>query len=72
MAKQGQRLRTMQKNVLSDNKKVALEQEINLTIDAIMDEAEKYQALIENNEVKSAFVVFRSMEGKARLLQAYN
>ena len=62
----------MQKNVLSDNKKVALEQEINLTIDAIMDEAEKYQALIENNEVKSAFVVFRSMEGKARLLQAYN
>ena len=56
------------KNMIDDKKKVALENEIKITIEAIMEEASKYQKLIESNEVKNAFVVFRSMEGKARLL----
>ena len=51
-----------------DRKKVEKENEIKITIEAILDEAEKYQKIVENNEVKNAFVVFRSMEGKARLL----
>ena len=51
-----------------DRKKVAIEGEIKITIEAIMEEASNYQKLIESNEIKNAFVVFRSMEGKARLL----
>ena len=58
----------MQRNMTDDRKKVALENEIKITIEAILEEAEKYQKLIETNEAKNAFVVFRSMEGKARLL----
>ena len=58
----------MQRNMTDDRKKVEKENEIKITIEAILDEAEKYQKIVENNEVKNAFVVFRSMEGKARLL----
>ena len=61
-------MRTMQRNMTEDKKKVAIEGEIKITIEAIMEEASNYQKLIESNEVKNAFVVFRSMEGKARLL----
>lgn len=40
-----------------------------------MDDIKKYQELIDNEDqdgIKNAFVVFRSMEGAARLIQAYN
>ena len=43
----------------------------------IVEEAKKYVKLVEHedkesNSIKNAFVVFRSMEGAARVVQAYN
>ena len=42
MAKEGQRMRTMQRHVNNDYKKVELEHKIEITIEAIIDEAKKY------------------------------
>ena len=50
----------MKENLTNQSKKNALTEEIEQIIEEIMKESDKYQSLIENNEVKNAFVVFRS------------
>ena len=64
-------MRTMQRNLTNETKKVSIEQEIKITKEAILDEVKWYRDLNDTNDVKNAFVVFRSMEGKERLIQAY-
>ena len=61
----------MQRNLTNETKKVSIEQEIKITKEAILDEVKWYRDLNDTNDVKNAFVVFRSMEGKERLIQAY-
>lgn len=65
-------MRTQQKNLgNNEKKKLQLEQKIVLTKDSIMAEAEKYMEVIKQEDseaIKNAFVVFRSMEGAARLV----
>lgn len=75
MAMDGQKLRTRKKNCKSEGKREGYEQEISEKKDAILKLARYYKELMskeENDAVKNAFVVFRSMEGAARAIEAYN
>jgi len=59
-------MRTQQRNAKGVEKKRKLELKITLTKDKIIVQAEKYVAMVkqvENDAIKNAFVVFRSMEG---------
>ena len=75
LAQQGQKMRTQQKNTKSEKKRLQLEQKITLQKAAILKEAKQYMEASKQEDseaIKNAFVVFRSMEGAARLIQAYN
>ena len=72
----GQRLRTKQHNLSNEKKRQAL----SLKIDKVRDEIKKQtKDYLESQDrphgskslVKNAFIVFRSMEGASRLIQAY-
>ena len=76
LTKDGQRMRTQQRNG-SEKKKLACESKILVTKDKIVEEAKKYISMVEEDKnnadaIKNAFVVFRSQEGAARMIQAYN
>ena len=71
MAKQGQKLRSMQKREKHVHKRNGMESEISVIKAKILEEATNYCNLINNNkvnEVKNAFIVFRTMEGAARMI----
>jgi len=55
--------------------KQKFQKEIKVIKEVIIEETEKYRQLIENEDqdgIKNAFVVFRSMEGAARMIKAYS
>ena len=69
--KEGQKMRTKQSNSQGEDFKKKLEIKIRLLRESILQQVEKYVTLHQkddSNEVKNAFVVFRSMEGAARAI----
>lgn len=74
LAKKGQRLRTVQYNCESKAKQAEIEQEIDMIKIRTMLLVREYKEIDRSSidgQIKCAFVVFKSMEGCERLIQAY-
>lgn len=75
LASEGQKLRNRLRNARSQATKAQLEKKIDRTKEQILDLVEDYRKHMDETnggEIKNAFVTFRSMEGAARAIQAYN
>ena len=73
-AKKGQRLRIMQSRMSDPKKRAALEkkiEELKVTVMILVRDYKNVDPSVTEGEIKSAYVVFKSMEGAERCLQAY-
>ena len=74
LAREGQIIRTRQDNSKNDKQKEKMEKEVVKIKDKILKLADKYKKLdadIHQDDIKNAYITFRSMEGAVRVEYAY-
>ena len=73
-AKKGQRLRIKQSRTKDPKKRASLEkkiEELKVTVMILVRDYKNVDPSVTDGEIKSAYVVFKSMEGAERCMQAY-